>query len=160
METRIKVGQKSPDFELPDEKDHRVSLSSLKGKWVVLYFYPKDLTPGCTMEAIDFSEKKEDFETSGARIFGVSPDSTASHLKFCDRKNLSVTLLSDPEKKAIESFGVWQKKKMAGREYMGVVRSTFLIDPTGIVREIWENVRVKGHADKVLACLKEKQNTI
>ncbi|PIE90781.1 MAG: thioredoxin-dependent thiol peroxidase [Acidobacteria bacterium] len=156
MTLNIKEGQIAPDFTLPNEQETEVTLSQFKGKWVVLYFYPRDLTPGCTVQAIDFSTGKAEFEESGAVILGVSPDTVASHQKFCNKKDLTITLLSDPEKEALNLYGVWQMKKMAGREYMGVVRSTVLIDPEGIIVKIWEKVRVKGHVETVLKTLREQ----
>ncbi|PIE01849.1 MAG: thioredoxin-dependent thiol peroxidase [Acidobacteria bacterium] len=156
MTLNIKEGQIAPDFTLPNEQETEVTLSQFKGKWVVLYFYPRDLTPGCTVQAIDFSTGKAEFEESGAVILGVSPDTVASHQKFCSKKNLTITLLSDPEKEVLNLYGVWQKKKMAGREYMGVVRSTVLIDPDGVIFKIWEKVRVKGHVENVLKTLREQ----
>ena len=151
----IKIGDKAPDFCLPDQDDKEVCLKDLKGKWVVLYFYPKDNTSGCTKEAIGFTENKKEFEKLGAVILGVSPDSTKSHRNFIAKKELNITLLSDTEHKILEMYGAWQLKKMYGREYYGVVRSTFLISPEGKVAFIWPKVKVAGHVEKVLEKLKE-----
>ncbi len=150
-------GQLAPDFTLQNEAEENVSLSDFRGKWVVLYFYPKDNTSGCTTEAIDFTRLLPDFEKSGAVILGVSPDSCKSHQNFRRKHELRVMLLSDPEKKVLSDYGVWQKKSMYGREYMGVVRTTVLIDPEGKVAKIWPKVKVKGHAEAVLDFLKEKK---
>jgi len=122
---------------------------------VVLYFYPKDNTKGCTLEALDFTMNRDEFEKMGATVLGVSPDSVKSHRGFCDKHGLSITLLSDPEHEALESYGVWQLKKMYGREYYGVVRSTFLVDPEGNVAHAWRKVRVKDHVEAVKAKLTE-----
>ncbi len=155
MEVKLKIGDKAPDFCLSDAYENKVCLSDFKGKWVVLYFYPKDNTSGCTKEAIGFTEKKEEFEKLGAVILGVSPDSPKSHRNFIEKKNLGITLLSDEDHSVLEEYGVWQLKKMYGREYMGVVRSTFLIDPTGKIAYVWPKVKVTGHVDNVLQKLKE-----
>lgn len=144
------VGEIAPDFCLPDQDGSEVCLSSLRGRWVVLYFYPKDDTPGCTLEAVDFSNRLEEFERLGAVVLGVSKDTVASHRKFRDKHGLRVRLLSDPEHKVIEAYGAWGRKKFGGREYHGTLRSTFLIDPDGVVRRAWRNVRVKGHVEEVL----------
>lgn len=151
----METGMKAIDFTLPDSNGKDVTLSDYKGEWVVLYFYPKDNTKGCTDEALDFTAHLKDFNERKAVVIGVSPDSVKSHLKFIDTRSLTVTLLSDEEKKVLESYGVWQKKKMYGKEYMGVVRATFLIDTEGVIQRIWPKVRVKGHAEEVLAALDE-----
>jgi peroxiredoxin Q/BCP len=132
-------------------------LKDLKGKWVVLYFYPKDNTKGCTMEALEFTAAEDEFKGKNAVIIGVSPDSLKSHTNFRQKHDLSINLLSDTEKEVLETYGVWQKKKMYGREYMGVVRSTYLIDTEGKVVFVWPKVRVKGHVDNVLEKLSELQ---
>ena len=147
-------GEKAPAFQLPDEKGELVSLSQFKGKWLVLYFYPKDNTSGCTIEAIDFTFRVKDFQRLNAAITGVSPDSCESHKKFMLKHDLGIILLSDSEKSVLSKYGVWQKKKMYGKESMGVVRSTFLIDPDGIVRQVWRKVKVKDHVEEVYAVLK------
>ena len=150
----LEVGDKAPEFCLPNQDENEVCLRDLKGKWIVLYFYPKDNTPGCTTEACDFTENLPDFEELDAVVLGVSPDSPKKHRNFIEKKELGITLLSDENKEVLESYGVWQLKKMCGREYMGVVRSTFLIDPDGNIAEKWSNVRVKGHVQKVKERLK------
>jgi len=121
-------------------------LRDLRGKWIVLYFYPKDNTPGCTTEACDFSDAAPDFSSLNAVILGVSADSTAKHRDFIDKKDLSITLLSDESTSMMQEYGVWAMKKNYGKEYMGIVRSTFIINPEGIVKAIWKNVKVKEHA--------------
>jgi thioredoxin-dependent peroxiredoxin len=151
----LKSGSAAPSLALPDGLGKQVSLADYKGKWVVLYFYPRDDTPGCTTEALDFTARKPDFEKLNAVILGVSPDSEKSHCAFAEKHGLSVTLLSDVEKKVLESYGVWQMKKQYGREYMGVVRTTYLIDPAGRVAHVWNRVKVEGHADAVLGKISE-----
>jgi len=153
--SKLNIGDKAPPFRLPDENGNVVSLDELKGKWVVLYFYPRDNTPGCTTEAIDFSSSIEDFNAMNARVMGVSRDSMLSHQKFIDKKELKVTLLTDAEHEMMEDYGVWQLKKLYGKESMGIVRSTFIIDPEGKIAHLWPKVKVKGHVDEVKACLKE-----
>ncbi len=153
----LEAGMPAPDFELKDASGHPVRLSQLLGRWVVLYFYPRDNTSGCTLEAIDFTRALPAFEKLNAVVLGVSPDSCLSHQKFAQKHHLKVTLLSDPDHQVLEAYGVWQKKRRYGREYVGVVRSTFLIDPEGRVREVWRNVRVKGHVESVLNRLKTLQ---
>ncbi len=151
----LHVGDVAPDFCLPNQDEVEICLRDLKGKWIVLYFYPKDNTPGCTTEAIDFTENLPDFESLDAVVLGVSPDSPKKHKNFIEKKNLKITLLADEEKEVSQKYGVWQLKKMYGREYMGIVRSTFLIDPEGKIAAVWEKVKVKGHAEAVKEKLKE-----
>jgi peroxiredoxin Q/BCP len=146
----IEDGQKAPDFRLADETGALVQLSKLKGRAVVLYFYPKDDTSGCTQEAKDFSCLSEAFAKAGAMVVGVSPDSGASHQKFKTKHDLTLRLLADEEKTAAGAYGVWVEKSMYGKKYMGVERSTFLIDKTGKVARSWRKVRVPGHAEEVL----------
>ena len=153
----LNTGASAPDFTLQDPSENSVSLKDFKGKWMVLYFYPKDNTPGCTVEAIDFTQELPDFKKLDAEILGVSPDSCKSHQKFIKGQKLKITLLSDPDHKMLEKYGVWQLKKFMGREYMGVVRSTFLIDPKGKIAHLWSGVKVEGHADEVKTKLKELQ---
>lgn len=152
----LKAGSKAPAFNLRDHNGEKAALKDFSGKWLVLYFYPKDNTSGCTMEAIDFTKNKKDFAGLGAEIIGISPDSEESHRKFIEKQKLSIKLLSDQDKKTLEKYGVWQLKKMYGREYHGVVRSTFLIDPKGRIARIWEKVKVKSHVNDVLTELKER----
>ena len=151
----LTVGNIAPQLHLRDSNSNEVRLEDMKGRWVVLYFYPKDNTSGCTQEAIDFSRSKKEFEKLNAVILGVSPDSTESHCKFAEKHNLSITLLSDTQHGVLENYGAWQLKKMYGKEYMGVERSTFLIDPEGRIRKIWRKVRVKGHVEEVQDMLQE-----
>jgi peroxiredoxin Q/BCP len=151
----LKPGDQAPEFTLPDHTGTMVSLSELRGSWVVLYFYPKDNTSGCTAEAVDFTEQSARFKKLGAAVVGISPDSSESHARFIDKHGLGITLLSDTGKKTLALYGVWQKKKLYGREFYGVVRSTFLIDPAGTLRHIWNRVSVKGHAEEVLETLGE-----
>lgn len=149
------LGQKAPDFSAPDQNGNLVSLSDLQSYWFVLYFYPKDDTPGCTVEAKDFTDYDQEFSSLGAKILGVSPDSEKSHCRFIEKHNLSIQLLSDPEHQVCEAYGVWGLKKFMGKEFMGVIRSTFLIDPNGNVAYVWPKVKTKDHAQAVLAKLKE-----
>jgi peroxiredoxin Q/BCP len=147
-------GDKAPDFKLPDDSGAIRTLKSFSGKKLVLYFYPKDDTSGCTKEAIDFNGLKRDFEKAGAVIVGVSPDSTASHKKFKTKHKLDLDLVSDEAKSVLEAYGVWTEKSMYGRSYMGVERTTFLISPNGKIAEVWNKVKVPGHAAAVLAAAK------
>lgn len=146
---KLDIGSKAPDFALESTDGKKVSLSDFKGKWLVLYFYPKDNTSGCTQEAVDFTALNKDFSSRKATIIGISPDSVKSHTSFIAKHNLSVLLLSDPEHIALSSYGVWQKKSMYGKEYMGVVRTTFLINPDGCIEHIWNKVKVADHAKDV-----------
>jgi peroxiredoxin Q/BCP len=154
-EIDVKEGDPAPDFSLMDQHEDRISLNDLKGGWVVLYFYPKDNTSGCTAEAKDFTAMTADFEKLGARIIGVSPDSCKSHVNFIRKHDLKLQLISDPEHNALTGYGTWKLKKMYGREYHGVERSTFLIDPEGVVRKVWRKVNVNGHAEEVKKTLSE-----
>lgn len=154
-----KRDSRAPVFRLPDQGNTMRRLADFKGKWLVLYFYPRDNTSGCTLEAKDFSIALKSFQNLDAQIIGVSPDSVESHKKFADKHNLKITLLSDTAHTVLESFGVWQKKKMYGKEFWGVVRSTFLIDPAGRIRHEWRKVKVKGHVEEVKEQLEKLQNT-
>ncbi len=149
-------GDKAPDFDLPTDTG-RVSLAGLKGRRVVLFFYPKDDTPGCTTESIAFSQLKGDFEAAGVTLVGVSKDTAAKHGKFRAKHGLTVELGSDAESDVIERYGSWVLKTLYGREYMGIDRSTFLIDEAGVVRKIWRKVKVKGHAEAVLEAARALQ---
>jgi len=155
---QLKIGNKAPDFKLPDASDKTVSLKEYKDKWLVLYFYPKDNTSGCTTEAIDFTGSLPEFKLLNASVIGISPDSCKSHQKFIENHDLAVTLLSDEEKTVMEKYGVWQLKKMYGKDYFGVVRTTFIIGPDGKIMYIWNNVKVADHTNSVLGKLKELQN--
>jgi peroxiredoxin Q/BCP len=152
---KLLPGAEAPGFTLPDSDGTMVSLKDMRGSWIVLYFYPKDNTPGCTTEAVDFTTHATEFKRLGAKIIGISPDSCDSHLKFMIKFDLGITLLSDSGKKVLKQYGVWQIKKMYGKESYGVVRSTFLIDPAGKIRHIWNKVKVEGHANEVLNMLKD-----
>ncbi len=149
------VGSKAPAFTLENQDGKKVSLKDFEGKWVVLYFYPKDNTPGCTTEACEFTDAMPNFKNLKAVVLGVSPDSIKSHQDFMAKQNLGITLLSDPDHRILEKYGVWQLKKNYGREYHGVVRTTFLINPNGRIEHIWEKVKAKGHAEAVREFLAE-----
>jgi peroxiredoxin Q/BCP len=146
----MNIGDTAPDFTLPTDNDGEVSLSALKGKFVIVYFYPKDMTPGCTTQAIAFSSHRKDFDSLGVKIIGVSKDTPARHDKFVAKHDLTITLASDENGDMINAYGVWVLKKLYGREYMGIERSTFLIDENGKIAEIWRKVRVKNHVEAVL----------
>lgn len=147
---KLGIGDLAPDFNLPRDGGAEQSLSQLRGKPVVLYFYPKDDTSGCTLEAHDFTALKPEFDKIGVDIIGMSPDKAAKHDKFKEKHELNITLVSDEEKTTLMAYGVWVEKSMYGRKYMGVERTTFLIDKTGKIAEIWHKVKVPGHAQAVL----------
>ncbi len=149
----LKPGDQAPDFTARTDGDETISLKKLRGKTVVLYFYPKDNTPGCTTEACDFRDAAAEFDAKDAVVLGVSPDSVKSHDKFKAKFELRFTLISDPDHAIAEAYGVWQEKSMYGRKYMGIVRSTFVIDAKGKVAKVFEKVRVKGHVDALLVRL-------
>lgn len=153
----LEVGQKAPEFATPNQKGEISKLADFAGQWLVLYFYPKDNTPGCTTEAIDFTALSPQFQQLNAVILGVSPDSAKSHCRFIEKHNLTIQLLSDTEHQLAEIYQVWGLKKFMGKEYMGIKRSTFLIDPQGNIAYIWSNVKVKAHAEAVLKKLEELQ---
>ena len=153
----LKAGNKAPAFTAENQNGEKKKLADFAGKWLVLYFYPKDNTSGCTTEAIDFTAMVSKFQKRNAVVVGVSPDSVKSHVGFCDKHNLKLALLSDPDHKMLEKYGVWQEKSMYGRKYMGVVRTTVLVDPDGRIAEVWEKVKVNGHAEDVFARLTEHQ---
>ena len=152
----LQEGGRAPAFTLPATGEGRVRLTELRGRWVVLYFYPKDMTPGCTTEAQDFRDHLEAFEELGAVVLGVSPDELDRHEQFAEREGLEFPLLVDRDSRVAAKYGVWRQKVDYGRKYLGIVRSTFLIDPSGKLVRSFDNVRVKGHVAKVLACLEEK----
>ena len=154
----IKEGQEAISFCLPDENEKEVCLKDFSGQWVVLYFYPKDNTSGCTLEAIHFTNKLDDFEKNNAVVIGVSPDSPKSHCGFREKHDLKVLLLSDSDHQVIERYGAWVLKKMYGREYYGVERNTFLINPKGEMAVIWRKVKVDGHIEEVFERLKTNQS--
>jgi len=150
----IKEGNKAPDFSATDQNGEKIKLSSFKGKKnIILYFYPKDMTPGCTTEACDFRDQFKKFKNT--EILGVSIDSPERHQKFIEKYELPFTLISDVDQKVVTKYGVWQEKKLYGRKFMGIVRSTFIIDKSGVVRKIFPKVKVKGHIDEVLEVLKK-----
>lgn len=153
----LEVGQKAPEFATPNQRGEISKLADFAGQWLVLYFYPKDNTPGCTAEAIDFTALSPQFQQLNAVILGVSPDSAKSHCRFIEKRNLTIQLLSDTEHQLAEIYQVWGLKKFMGKEYMGIKRSTFLIDPQGNIAYIWSNVKVKAHAEAVLKKLEELQ---
>lgn len=146
----LKIGDKAPDFKLKSDADETISFKDYKGKKVILYFYPKDMTSGCTKEACDFRDSIKKFEKKNTVVIGVSPDSTASHGKFKDKYDLPFTLLSDETKKMLTDYGVWQEKSLYGRKYMGVVRTTFVIDEKGRIEKVFEKVKVDGHIEELL----------
>lgn len=153
-------GMKAPDFTLRNENGDMVSLKDFAGqKYVILYFYPKDATPGCTTQACDFRDSYEDFSKLNAVILGVSPDNEATHVKFIEKQGLPFSLLVDEEQVVSEKYDVWKLKKMFGKEFMGIERSTFLIDPAGIVVKEWRKVKVKGHIEEALATLEKVSNS-
>jgi peroxiredoxin Q/BCP len=148
------VGEKAPEFNMPTDGGEDVSLGALKGTPFVIYLYPKDNTPGCTTEAKDFTANIKEFEKLGVKVIGVSRDSLKKHANFRAKQELEVILASDEDGATCEAFGVWVLKKNYGREYMGIERSTFLVDGEGVIREVWRKVRVKGHVDAVLEAAK------
>ncbi|BDA84512.1 peroxiredoxin [Aureimonas sp. SA4125] len=151
----ISTGSPCPDFTLPDDSGSSVGLADLSGKPFVLFFYPKDDTSGCTQEAIDFTRLKTDFDALGVALIGVSPDPVKKHVKFRDKHALTVRLLSDEEKSLLGAFGVWVEKSMYGKSYMGVERTTVLVDASGTIVRLWPKVKVPGHAEEVLAAARE-----
>jgi peroxiredoxin Q/BCP len=151
----LNEGDKAPDFELPGDDGKTVKLSELKGKTVVVYFYPKDNTSGCTKQAINFSERLGDFIDAGVVVLGISPDPIKSHQNFREKHKLTIGLLSDENKDVISAYDAWGEKKNYGRTYMGIVRSTFLIDRKGKIARIWRKVKIPGHIDEVLAAAKK-----
>lgn len=151
----VKAGDKAPDFTLETDGGGKIRLSDLKGEKVIVYFYPKDNTPGCTQESCDFRDRMPDFSKINAKIIGISKDSVSSHDNFKSKFDLPFTLAADPELEAIKAFDVWREKNMYGKKTMGVERSTFLIDEKGVIAKAWRKVKVAGHAEEVLATAKE-----
>jgi len=149
----IKEEEKFPEFCLKDDENKEFCLKDIKNKWKIVYFYPKDNTPGCTNEALDFSKLKEEFKKEDTFIVGISADSVESHRKFKEKYNLTIKLLSDTNKELIKK-AAWGKKKMYGREYEGIIRTTYLLDKDNKVVKVWKNVKVKGHAEEVLSFIK------
>ncbi|MEM7728799.1 MAG: thioredoxin-dependent thiol peroxidase [Pseudomonadota bacterium] len=153
--TVLQAGDTAPDFTRPADSGETLSLSDYRGRYVVLYFYPRDDTPGCTTEAKDFTEAGPELEGLNTVVIGVSKDTPAKHDKFIAKHDLGVRLVSDEDGGVLEDYGVWVEKKNYGKTYMGIQRSTFLIGPEGKVLEVWRNVRVKGHVDKVVASVRD-----
>lgn len=153
----LEAGQKAPDFKLADQNGNEHTLKQYAGKWIVLYFYPKDMTPGCTTEACSFRDESAEFAKLNAVVLGASKDSVTRHKKFADKYELPFTLLSDEEGTLCEAFGVWQEKSLYGRKYMGIVRSTFIIDPQGVIAHVYPKVKVKEHTQQVLDELQSLQ---
>ena len=153
--TYPKVGAKAPAFSAPASDGRTVSLADFKGRTVVLYFYPKDNTPGCTVEACGFRDRHDQLTRAGVVVLGVSPDSGASHRKFIDQFDLPFTLLADEDRRICNAYGVWREKKMYGRKTLGVARTTFVIDPQGRVAHVFEKVKPQGHDEEVLAWIKQ-----
>lgn len=152
--THLKKGDKAPDFSLPCDANGEMTLTSFKGRPLVIFFYPKDNTPGCTAESCEFRDAKGEFEAAGAAVIGVSKDLLKSHGKFRKKQGLNFPLLSDENGTMCEDYGVWGEKSMLGHKYMGIVRSTFLIDAQGVIRQVWDNVKVSGHVDEVLGAVR------
>jgi peroxiredoxin Q/BCP len=148
-------GTPAPDFCLPDAEGTEICLQDFRGKWFVLYFYPRDNTPACTLEAKGFSEEVDAFGDLDATIIGISKDSPESHTKFIEKHDLKVLLLADPDHKVLEAYKAWQPKKLYGKEFLGTIRSTYLIDPEGIIRYVWPKVKVTGHVEEVKKRLEE-----
>lgn len=146
----LDIGQSAPDFILPRDGGDTVRLSDQRGQKVVLYFYPKDNTPGCTTEALDFTALKDDFAAAGTQVFGISKDSVKKHDNFCAKHSLGIPLLSDADGTVCEDYGVWAQKQMYGKTFWGIVRATYLIDAAGTVAQVWPKVKVAGHAAQVL----------
>ncbi len=155
MAKELKVGQKAPDFSLMDDSGNKVKLADLKGKKVVLYFYPKDDTPGCTKEACAFRDGIKEIKAQGAVVFGVSADTVESHKKFKDKFDLNFPLLADPDRKVVEDYGTWKEKSMYGKKYMGIERTTFIIGKEGKISHIFPKVKVDEHYDEVLEALED-----
>ena len=151
----IEPGKAAPAFHLPDQEGNKHRLSQYKGKWVVLYFYPKDNTPGCTTQACKFRDSEDQLTDLGAVVLGISPDPVKSKAKFADKLDLNFPILADEGSEVSTKYGVWQEKSMYGRTYMGVVRTTYLIDPAGKVRKRFDKVKVRGHVDEVVQAIGE-----
>lgn len=149
--TKLAEGQKAPAFTGKNQDGKEISLSDFKGQKVVLYFYPKDNTSGCTAEACNLNDHLDEFAEKGFRIIGVSPDGEASHRKFIDKHGLKFDLIADPEKEILQKYGVWAEKKMYGKTYMGVVRTTFIIDENGVIEKIFDNVKTKEHSEQIFS---------
>lgn len=151
----IEINEKAPELNIPDQNNKIVKIEDFKGRWLVLYFYPKDNTPGCTKEACEFTSMMPQFQGLDASIVGVSPDSIKKHNNFIEKQDLKIQLLSDMDKNVLKAYGAWGPKKLYGREYEGVIRSTFLIGPDQHIAHVWPSVRVKGHVEAVIKKLEE-----
>ena len=158
MSNLLEIGESAPTFTLSNHKGETINLKDNLGQWLILYFYPKDNTPGCTTEAQDFTRLTPEFAKLSAKIIGISPDSEKSHCKFIGMYDLSIELLCDPDHTVAKAYDVWNLKKFMGKEYMGIIRSTFIINPEGNIAYIWSKVRVKNHGEKVLNQLQELQS--
>jgi len=158
MSDWLEPGTRAPAFTLTADDGAKIKLADLKGSPVVLYFYPADDTPGCTREACAFRDRSGELKKLGAKVFGVSPDDVASHVKFRDKFNLNFPLLADPDHKVAEKFGAWREKNMYGKKSMGIVRSTFLIDKEGVIQRVWRSVKVDGHDAAVIDALNGLKN--
>ncbi len=154
--TKLNVNDVAPQLGVLNQDGKEVKIENFLGKWLVVYFYPRDNTPGCSIEAMDFTKAKSEFTKLNCEILGISTDSVKSHCKFIEKKDLTITLLSDEEKKVVNAYGVWAPKKFMGREFLGIVRSTFLINPEGKIAHIWSPVKVKGHVNEVLEKLRDE----
>lgn len=154
----LTINQQAPLFTLPNQDNAEISLKDFKGSYIILYFYPKDKTPGCTTEACDFRDNLKDFQNLNAIVLGISPDSPKSHQEFIEKEDLNFTLLSDTNKEVLRLYNAWGAKKLYGKEYEGVIRSTFIINPEGKIVAIWKNVKVKGHINEVKEKLESLQN--
>ncbi|MFS4438968.1 thioredoxin-dependent thiol peroxidase [Paracoccaceae bacterium GXU_MW_L88] len=151
----LEIGTPAPDFTLPDQDGNDIALSDLRGAPVVLFFYPKDDTPGCTIEANEISDMMSDFDKTGVKVFGISKDSQRNHQNFIQKHDLKTTLLSDADSDVCELYGVWAEKKMYGKTFMGINRTSFLIDGEGRIAQVWEKVKPEGHAQELLSALKD-----
>jgi peroxiredoxin Q/BCP len=158
VDTQLSIGDVAPNFCLLNQTENKICLQDFLGKNMVLYFYPKDNTPGCSLEAMTFTQYKDEFLKYNTEILGISKDSCQSHQQFIQKKNLNLTLISDPEKEIQKKYGVWKLKKFMGREFYGTIRTTFLIDQQGKIAYIWNNVKVKGHVEKVLDQVKKMKS--
>jgi thioredoxin-dependent peroxiredoxin len=155
----LEVGDRAPEFELADQHGTVHRLDGYRGRWLVVYFYPKDDTPGCTAEACSFRDARSDLDALGAAVLGVSADDAAAHRRFAEKHGLSFPLLIDPDKSMLEAYGAWVEKQRFGKRHLGVQRITYLIDPEGVVARVWPRVRAEGHADEVRAALTELQGS-
>ncbi|MGL4676690.1 MAG: thioredoxin-dependent thiol peroxidase [Brevinema sp.] len=151
----LKTGDKAPLFTLSDINGNNVSLNDYQGKWVIIYFYPKDNTPGCTLQAVNFSTLYEQFQALGVDIIGINSDSIESHQTFCTKHNLKIKLLSDPQKTVLSEYKVWGEKQFMGKTYEGLIRSTFIINPEGVITEAMYNIKAKDHGTRVLRTMKQ-----